>query len=437
MSKKTILKGTLILTITGLITKFLGFYNRIFLTRLIGVKELGIYQLIFPLYMLAFSISCHGIATALTKQVSYYIGKKNPCNAKNVFKYSTIISTLLGSFMCILIYSLSEPLSSYILKNSDCAPLLKIISIAIPFVCAKTCINSYFLGIDKPIFQGISHLFEQIIRISTAYILSILWLSECINSILAVTSVVAGELFATFLSVLFMFIHIRKNKNQNLCKSSKPVTILNKLRRDAIPITINNVMFTLFASLESILMPSMLFYYYNSSDTAMEIFGIVTGIVIPFLLFPSTITNSLSTMLLPAVSYANASKNKKAINSAITISLAFCFFLGICAWIFYVFWGEFLCEFAFNNSQSGILLEQMSYLCPFIYISGNMSAILNGLDKAFNNLIYNIISIFIRIIFTVIFVPDYGLSAYVIGMTISYFTLDILQFFTIKRSSTS
>ena len=52
MSKRTIIKGTLILTITGILTKCLGFYNRIFLTRLIGVKELGTYQLIFPLYIL-------------------------------------------------------------------------------------------------------------------------------------------------------------------------------------------------------------------------------------------------------------------------------------------------------------------------------------------------------------------------------------------------
>ena len=52
MSKRTIIKGTLILTITGILTKCLGFYNRIFLTRVICVKELGTYQLIFPLYIL-------------------------------------------------------------------------------------------------------------------------------------------------------------------------------------------------------------------------------------------------------------------------------------------------------------------------------------------------------------------------------------------------
>lgn len=433
MSKKNIIKGTLILTIAGIITKLLGFYNRIFLTRLIGVKELGVYQLIFPIYMLAFSICCQGIATTLTKQVSFYMGKKCPNNAKKIFKYSIIISTTAGTFISILIHIFAHPLSLVILKNTNCAPLLKIISIAIPFVCAKSCINSYFLGIDKPLFQGISHLFEQVVRISTTYFLSVYWMKDKINASLAVLAVVTGELFATFLAILIFVIYARKNKHNGSLTHDNPKTLISRLRRDAIPITTNNVIFTLFSSLESILMPAMLFYYYNNSETAMEMFGIITGIVIPFLLFPSTITNSLSTMLLPAVSYASARKNNKAINSALKNSLSFCFLLGVCTWIFYSLFGESLCVIAFKNKEAGILLNNMCYLCPLIYISGNLSAIMNGIDKAFNNLIFNVISIIIRIIFIVSLVPSYGLSAYILGMTVSYITLDILLLTSVNK----
>ena len=45
--KKTIFTGTLILTLSGFLARILGFYNRIFLSNLIGAKELGIYQLVF------------------------------------------------------------------------------------------------------------------------------------------------------------------------------------------------------------------------------------------------------------------------------------------------------------------------------------------------------------------------------------------------------
>ena len=74
----------------------------------------------------------------------------------------------------------------------------------------------------------------------------------------------------------------------------------------------------------------------------------------------------------------------------------------------------------------------MGFLCPLIYIAGNLSAILNGIGKTFNNLIYHVISIIIRIMFTVLLVPNYGVTAYVAGMTISYVILDILMVFSVK-----
>ncbi len=434
MSKKSIIKGTLILTIAGLITKFLGFYNRIFLTRLIGVKELGVYQLIFPLYMLAFSFCCQGIATTLTKQVSYYIGQRCPKNATKLFRYSVIISFFLGLILSVLMYFLSYPLSQYILKNTDCAPLLKIISIAIPFVCIKTCINSYFMGMDKPIYHGMSHLIEQIIRIGTAYALSVLWISGNANAVLAVIAVVVGEISATVIAIALYMLNKKKYEFDNNCKAHSTKKILKFFAKDAVPITTNNLMFTLFSSLEAILMPTMLFYYFNDSDTAMEMYGIITGIVIPFLLFPSTITNSLSTMLLPAVSYANAKQNNKAIKTALVNSIAFSFFLGVCTCVFYMLFGEFFCVFAFKSNEAGIILKKMCFLCPFIYISGNMSAILNGLNKAFLNLMYNILNISIRIIFILTLVPKYGITAYFAGMFIGYLLLDVLLFISTRKN---
>lgn len=95
--------------------------------------------------------------------------------------------------------------------------------------------------------------------------------------------------------------------------------------------------------------------------------------------------------------------------------------------------GEFTCKIAFNNEYAGTLLKKMSYLCPLIYMSGNLSAIMNGMDRAFQNLMYNIIGIVIRIIFTVTLVPKYGITAYIWGMTLSYITLNILMLTTLRR----
>ena len=49
--------GTLILTITGLITRIIGFFYRIYLSRLFGEGGMGIYQLRSPALSLSFFLT--------------------------------------------------------------------------------------------------------------------------------------------------------------------------------------------------------------------------------------------------------------------------------------------------------------------------------------------------------------------------------------------
>ena len=49
-AKHPVLTGTAILTCAGTLSRLIGFFYRIFLSRTIGAQGLGIYQMIFPVY---------------------------------------------------------------------------------------------------------------------------------------------------------------------------------------------------------------------------------------------------------------------------------------------------------------------------------------------------------------------------------------------------
>lgn len=208
----------------------------------------------------------------------------------------------------------------HILKNTDCRILLRILSPAVPFVAIKACINAFFIGHEKPVFSGSCQLIEQIIRIGSVYLLAISYMQDHVDAKTAVLGVVIGEMGATFYAVSCYILFRRKQNQANrlldkdMCISvKKKSSLMIPMLKDIIPITSNNLIFTLFSSFEAIILPTFLFQYYNNADTSMEMYGIITGIVIPFLLFPATITNSLSTMLLPSISYACAKRDTEAI----------------------------------------------------------------------------------------------------------------------------
>ena len=60
-NRNFLLKGTLLLTLSGFLTKIIGFIYRIFLSQKIGAQGMGIYQLIFPVYTLCYALAAGGI----------------------------------------------------------------------------------------------------------------------------------------------------------------------------------------------------------------------------------------------------------------------------------------------------------------------------------------------------------------------------------------
>ena len=68
--KHPLIAGTLILTLTGLASRFIGFFYKIFLSRTIGAEGIGIYQMIFPIYGVCYAFTTAGAEIAISRFVS-------------------------------------------------------------------------------------------------------------------------------------------------------------------------------------------------------------------------------------------------------------------------------------------------------------------------------------------------------------------------------
>ena len=102
MSKKqSIILGTVILTLTGFLSRFIGFFYRIFLSHVFGEEGIGLYQLIFPVYALCISFSISGIETALSRTVARKQALGKPDEAKEV-----LLSGLTVAFFPFFVLSL-------------------------------------------------------------------------------------------------------------------------------------------------------------------------------------------------------------------------------------------------------------------------------------------------------------------------------------------
>ena len=65
-SNNKFLKGTLILTVSSIVVKVIGSLNWIILSRVLGGEEIGLYQMGFPIYLMAITLSSAGIPVAIS-----------------------------------------------------------------------------------------------------------------------------------------------------------------------------------------------------------------------------------------------------------------------------------------------------------------------------------------------------------------------------------
>ena len=163
----------------------------------------------------------------------------------------------------------------------------------------------------------------------------------------------------------------------------------------------------------------MLYRFYGNRYRSVEIYGILSGMALPFIMFPSTITNALSLMLLPKISAAKAENNPAYLRRCAILPLIFCVILGVGAFCGFFVLGPWIGNFFFHNRLCGEYLRLLSFLCPFLYCSSILSTILNGLGKTKDTLLHNSVSLVIQICFILFVIPLYGVAGYLGGLMVS------------------
>ena len=431
--KRIILQGAFILTLAGFASRIIGFFYRIFLSHTIGAEGVGIYQLLFPIYAMAFSLTSAGIQTAISRNVSGKIALHDKRGARDVFFAGLLLS--LGSALLVsyLLSTQAGWISSYLLQEVRCEPLVKLLAYALPFASIHSSISGYYFGLKRTNVPAISQMIEQVVRVSSSYLIYLVLLEKGmkVTPLLAVIGLICEEAVSSLFSITAVFFHFKKYHFPAspilLLKPGKSILTLS------IPLTANRVLLNLLQSVEAILIPVKLQLAGLSNAAALSVYGVLTGMALPLILFPSAITVSLSIMLLPAISEAQASGNDHRIAYTVESTIQYSLILGIlCTGIFLCFGNE-IGELLFHEKLAGTFIVILGWICPFLYLGTTLSSIINGLGKTMTSFLHNAFSLGIRILFVWFALPVFGITGYLWGVLVSQLVIAALALHTLHK----
>lgn len=423
--KNPVISGTLLLTASGILGKIIGFFYRIFLSRTIGAEGLGIYQLIFPISTICFAVTVSGLSTALSKYIAEY-QQRDPSSPKRFLRLCVLISGFLSFVFMLLLFRYSEFIAENILLEPRCAPLIPILACSIPLASVHSCIHGYYYGKKKAAIPAASSFIEQFSRVVFVFLICQIRLEQgkTIDASVAAWGLVFGEAGAFLLCITALLFSKEEPQKDTGYRVSSPG---KKLLAYSIPLSMNRLALTLFVSFESILIPSRLVLFGYSQTDALSVFGILTGMALSVVTFPTVFTNSVSVMILPAISEADSRNDAEKIKKTIYQTIFTCLLLGSVCTGGLLLTGKWIGDFLFGNALAGKFICLLSYICPFLFLSSILSSIMHGLGMPAYPFLLNLLGIGIRIYFVYFQIPRYGLKAYLIGMLLSQIVTSVLS----------
>lgn len=422
------LSGTLILLTGGFLSKLLGFFLRIIITREIGVEGIGLYSLIMPTFGLFITIATFSFPIAISKLVS------TPKRSSKKVIFSTIpISLLLNLITLIIIFLISKPLANVFLKEERLFYPLLCIGFTLPFIGLSSIIKGYYWGKQRMGVYILSNIVEQIVRIIILMYLIPIFIKKGIVSVICI--VILVNIVSETSSIIVMLIGLPKGmyiRKDDIKPSKKDI---KDVMDTSVPSTTSKIIGSVSHFLEPIILTNVLLISGYSQDFIVREYGIINGYALSLLLLPQFFTQSISTSLIPEVSKYYTVKDykmcKKRIRQITFLSLA----IGLASTSLIFINPTYFLKLIYNTNLGETYIKVLAPFFLLYFIETPLSNSLQAMDRSKDAFYITTLCSFIKL--ALIFVLSFlhiGMYSLIIGIIIS---LIFTTYLNIKKVRTA
>ena len=283
---KNLLNTTIVLTGTTLFARTIAVYYNVYLSGKIGAFGIGTFELIMSVYVFAKTASTAGVSLAATR-----MSAEAESGLSRTMRRILLTCFLLGSFCGATLSALAPFLCRSVLSNppGGCAAI-RILACSLPFLSMSSAFVGYFVAKRKMKLYAPVQICEQLIRVG----LTIFLLEKFTNDSLAFSicsialAITLSEIVAfVFSSLFYCFIRERTSSGGTpLKKFAKAFTRL------ALPVGSGALFRASLNTVYNILVPHGLKKSGTSSEKALSSYGIIQGMALPILLYPSALMSA-------------------------------------------------------------------------------------------------------------------------------------------------
>lgn len=438
MTKQSFIRGTLTLVFAGMITRFLGFINRIVLARIIGNEGIGLYMMALPTLFLMITLSQIGLPIAIAKLIAEANMKNDTKKMKQIMVLSFFIITCTSLIvMGFMLFTIPTITTHLLTDNRTIIPLITICPI-IPIIGISAVIKGYFQGMQNMRPQSNAIIIEQILRLATVYFFIQFSLPFGVEYAAAgaLCSVLVGELG----SLTYLVISWKKLKNISIQKKDKGLVKSSKQTyRELFAIALPNSGSRWVSSIANFFEPiavvqALKIAGMNVIQTTKQ-YGELTGYALPVLFLPTFITNAISISIVPSIAAIDMKNNVTLVHNRLQQSIRLSFISGAFATVIFLCFSSTILTYMYNSSNAKPFIVLMAPFFLFLYIQAPIHSALFGLGLAKQAMKNSIIGVCVKFIclFSLATNASIGIYGLAISICITIFTITCLHLYVLKK----
>lgn len=412
MKKKAFLVNGIILTLSSLAGRFLYMGFRVWLSQMIGPEGMGAYQLILSVFLPAVAISTAGVSLTVTRLVTSAMGRKQPETIPSAVARCFGFSLLMSLLACTILWFSADFLSDKFLGGNS-ADALRMLLPGLPFMALSSCMRGYFLAVRGVLRSAASEFAEQLATISLTVFAFLAFSPKTIADacLLSMLGATVGEAVSCGCSFVLYRLHVRRFKSSQ----NRPCTSAGKaILHITLPSTLSHAARSVLSAAENLLIPLGLRKCGATATAALAQYGMLQGMVMPMLFFPSCFLGAFASLLIPEMSESLAAGKERSISSGTERSLRMTLLFSIFTACFFFAFGEELGVLFYRSREAGQLLQILAPLVPLLYLDMVTDGLLKGLDQQTHSLLYNTLDASLRVSMMAVLLPVLGLKGYFI-----------------------
>lgn len=409
---KTFIYNSLLLTLSAVLMRAVGVGYNVYISNRVGAEVMGLYSLVTNVWGFALTLATSGINLAATRCVAE--AGNDQAEIKSAMRKCIIYSLSFGAGAAILLFCLSKPISLLWLDDPRAANPLRIMSVSLPAISVSSALSGYFSAVRRVWKSAAVQVTEQAIKIfGVAFLLTPLM---PLGVEYACIAIALGSAVAELLSFLVyaLFYRFERRKNADISINSNKAKYLNKkIFSIALPIAFSTYIRSGLTTVEHILIPLGLREFGLDAAAALESYGVLSGMVLPVVLFPYALIYSFTGLLVPEVSGGIAAGEKRHIEYITSRVWRLTVIFGLCSVGVLAVCSKEFGEVLYSNQEVGKFIYILAPLMPLMYLDTVTDSLLKGMGEQVYTMNVNIADAAISVILVRLLVPKFGIIGYI------------------------